>query len=46
MDHPEKVKELEEAWNKRAEEFHALASQDPPKEQPRRSQKAKPDPAE
>ncbi len=28
---PEKVKELEAAWNKRAAEFHELAKQDPPK---------------
>ena len=29
--HPEKVKELEQAWTQRAAEFHALALQDPPK---------------
>ena len=28
--HPEKVKEMEQAWNKHAAEFHALAQQDPP----------------
>ena len=45
-DHPEKVKELEAAWQKRAQEFHELALQDPPKEQPRRNRKAQPERAE
>ncbi len=31
--HPEKVKELEKAWTKHAAKLHALALQDPPKEQ-------------
>ena len=30
-EHPDKVKELEAAWNKHAAEFHDLALQDPPK---------------
>jgi len=28
--YPEKTKELEQAWNRHAAEFHALALQDPP----------------
>ena len=39
-DQPEKVKELENEWNKHAAEFHELASQDPPKAQKRRNQDA------
>ena len=39
-DHPEKVKELENEWNKHAADFHELASQDPPKAQRKRSQEA------
>ena len=45
-DHPEKVKELEAAWKRHAEEFHALALQDPPKEQAGKNKKAKAEPAE
>ncbi len=37
---PEKVKELEAAWNKHAAEFHDLALQDPPKGQSKRKQEA------
>ena len=29
-EYPEKVQELEKAWNQHAAEFHALAQQDPP----------------
>jgi len=29
--HPDRVKEMEQAWTKRAVEFHALAQQDPPR---------------
>ncbi len=39
-DQPEKVKELENEWNKHAAEFHELASQDPPKAQKKRNQEA------
>jgi len=41
-EYPERVKELEQEWNKHAAEFHALALQDPPKAQPGRSKNAKP----
>lgn len=37
--HPEKVKELEQAWLKHAEEFHALALQDPPAASPGKKRK-------
>ena len=39
-DQPDKVKELENEWNKHATEFHELASQDPPKAQKKRNQEA------
>jgi arylsulfatase A-like enzyme len=41
-EYPEKVKELEKAWTKHAAENHALALQDPPKEQPGKNKNAKP----
>ena len=39
-DHPDKVRELENEWNRHAAEFHELASQDPPKTQKKRNQDA------
>ncbi len=39
--HPEKVKEMEAAWNKHASELYTLALQDPPKPRPGQKKKAK-----
>ena len=39
--YPEKVKAMEQAWEKHAAENHALALQDPPQAQPGKSRKAK-----
>ena len=41
-DHPEKVKELAEAWTRHAAEFHELALQDPPKAQTKGNKDTKP----
>ena len=39
--HPEKVKEMEQAWIEHAREFHALAQQDPPNNAPGKQKKGK-----